>query len=124
MNGLPPSPFLTLAASDAVAESAGASNLPPAIDAPVEVNSVLQGGAARIARDAHNVEAVGSNPTPATSSDSVDCIGEIFHHARKLLAEDDRRAEDFVDWNAFETALEEPLPLFIRDGDQLKRRAA
>lgn len=56
--------------------------------------------------------------------DGTDHIGEIFHHARKLLAEDNRRAENFVDWQALEAALEEPLPLFIREGEHLKRRAA
>lgn len=53
----------------------------------------------------------------------TDCIGEIFHHARKLLAEDNRRAEDYVDWEALKAALEEPLPLFIRDDGYLRRRA-
>lgn len=55
--------------------------------------------------------------------ESTDCIGEIFHHARKLIAEDNRRAEDFINWQDFEAALE-PLPLFIRDGKYLKRSAA
>ena len=51
----------------------------------------------------------------------TDCIGEIFHHARKLLAEDSRNAGDFVDMRALEQALAEPLPLFIREGDHLRR---
>jgi hypothetical protein len=50
-------------------------------------------------------------------------IGEIFYHARKLIAEDSRRDEDFVDFAELEAALAEPLPLFIRDGEHLKRWA-
>jgi len=53
----------------------------------------------------------------------TDCIGEIFYHARKLLAEDNRRAEDYVDWDALKAAIEEPLPLFIREDGYLRRRA-
>ncbi|SRR5216684_2840729 len=55
--------------------------------------------------------------------DGSENIGEIFFHARKLMAEDNRRAEDFVDWHALEAALDEPLPTFIRDGLHLRRWA-
>lgn len=58
-----------------------------------------------------------------SASSETDCIGEIFYHARKLLAEDNRRAEDFVDLAALEQALAEPLPLFVRDGEHLRRWA-
>jgi hypothetical protein len=54
---------------------------------------------------------------------ATDNIGEIFYHARKLIAEDNRRAEDFIDFAELEAALAEPLPLFIRDGEHLKRWA-
>jgi hypothetical protein len=50
----------------------------------------------------------------------TDCISEIFHYGRKLIAEDNRRAEDFVDFAELEAALAEPLPLFIRDGEHLR----
>jgi hypothetical protein len=61
-------------------------------------------------------------PSPGENlSDATGHIGEIFIGAAKI---DNRRAEDFVDWPALEAALEEPLPLFIRDGAHLKRSAA
>jgi hypothetical protein len=59
-------------------------------------------------------------PVAADISD----IPEIFHWVRKLLAEDDRRAENFVNWQELEAAIDEELPLFIRDGDHLKRWSA
>lgn len=55
--------------------------------------------------------------------DATDNIGEIFTVPRRLLAENNHRAEDFVDWAELEAALQEPLPLFIRDDGYLKRRA-
>lgn len=85
----------------------------------------MEGHPPQATEEAENADVRQTAGVESGTSEAIDCIGEIFHHARQRLAADDsRRAEDFVDWQALETALEEPWPLFIRDGGQLKRRAA
>jgi hypothetical protein len=94
MSLLPPSPFLNCVDQPGPTQSAAViATLPPSAAAePIQVEP-----------------------------DATNCIGEIFHFARKLLARDGRHAEDFIDWQALEQALDEPLPMFIRDGEHLKR---
>jgi hypothetical protein len=72
-----------------------------------------------------SVSSAVTEPVRTVTADPIDHIHEIFFYVRKLLVEDNRRAEDFVDWQVLEAAVleEEPLPLFIRDGEHLRRWA-
>lgn len=63
------------------------------------------------------VAPAGTFPEPAL--DDTDCINELFYYARKLTAEN----RFVLDREAFMAALEEPLPLFIRDAGYLRRNA-
>jgi hypothetical protein len=110
---IPPNPFTDSAVGDAAADTAA-------------VSLASQGDAAANAIAESSTSTGGPEETPAviaapTAGDSyafdpdgVDCIGEIFHVARKLL-EDDRRRRFELNEQAFMDAVDEPLPLFLRE---------
>jgi len=95
------------------AGSAAASKPPPAADAaaaPIAEPSMTNGG---------DQEAPASAPTKNPDADVLDCIHEIFFYARKLMKQPPRFVLDEGDFMA---AIEEE-PLFIRNGDHLRRWA-
>ena len=136
---MPPSPFLNPSASDAAGATAAAHcpSIAPAAAVPNSASEVLppvdQAAAsahrahpAHPARPAHAaaepLPQEGQQEAPAvtvapTAAGATDCISEIFHYARKLIAEDRCLAEDehrfVLDVDAFMAEVEEP-PLFLR----------
>jgi len=150
MTALPPSPFFNsgeLQASGVPSYSGSISpaatpgsltgeRTPPPFNSSASVALTLDEAAADVSSQAAAVGicepttstgGVQGSPAPGQElcgAGDLDCIGEIFVGARKLIEPDDRRAEDYVDWDALEEALKEPLPLFIRDDGYLRRQAS
>ena len=82
MTALPPSPFLTdsaLGLASFGADTDAAPNSPPvAASVPIAESSMSTGG---------HQEAPAAPPN-SMAAGATDCIGEIFHYARKLIDED------------------------------------
>ena len=106
---MPENPFTDSAASDAAADTAAAATA-PASQAAAVPNSVCSGGPEQAPADTAAPTAAGAD----IDLDATDCIGEIFYVARKLL-EDDRRRRFELNEQAFMEAVDEPLPLFLRE---------
>lgn len=136
-----PNPFLTSAASFPAAAEPGAATrtpTPSAAPEPISQNPPAYSGddgppsqqtnrTCSAAGDRASGELGGEGSEAAQSihdPDATDNIGEIFTVPRRLLAEDNRRAEYFVDLAALEAVLDEELPTFLRDGAGHLRRWA
>jgi hypothetical protein len=104
MASLPPSPFLNSALE---AETPADTDAAPRLTDPVVAAS---GQFESPSNKRRQTEAPAVLPNEAAGA--TDCISEIFHHARKLIAEDGP-PRFVLDERAFMEAIEPP-PLFLQ----------